>query len=311
LINYDPNSSRVHAFVEGTPDLAFYRIFLERYTTADNLYMYNCEGKARVYEVYQNIVARFPRSRLVLFFVDKDLDDIIGQAWPVDPRIFITEVYSVENYLVCEGVASRFLADFVKVKKLEVDFTPVVAQMTAQLRGFYLMVLPVMAWIVTLRRVGKRPNLAGVNLGEFMILVDSGIARRKGTHAFAYLQSVTGISLPPGVWKQVRQTCVELKRMYHKRYVRGKFEAWFMLEFLKRLIAELGAVAKHSGGSISISAQLHESNFAQLLVRGLPIPLSLESFLGFHFTAPAGQSTPVRANAITRALRQIGSWFGA
>src|SRR5205823_5790279 len=97
LTNYDPTSTRTHVFVEGVPDLAFYRAYLDQYVASDTLKMYNCEGKIRVYETYRKIIDRFPECRRVVFFVDKDLDDITGEPWPVDPRIYVTDVYSIEN----------------------------------------------------------------------------------------------------------------------------------------------------------------------------------------------------------------------
>src|SRR5712692_6370908 len=77
LVSYEPNGMRTHAFVEGFPDLAFYRNYIEQYVDAGSLRMYNCEGKASVYQTYAKVVERFPRCRRVVFFVDKDLDDIL------------------------------------------------------------------------------------------------------------------------------------------------------------------------------------------------------------------------------------------
>jgi hypothetical protein len=70
---------RVHAFFEGHDDEVFYRRFLEQYVAAGSrLYGYRCDGKQRVYEAFSQITARYPAIRSVLFFVDKDLDDILG-----------------------------------------------------------------------------------------------------------------------------------------------------------------------------------------------------------------------------------------
>jgi len=54
-----------------------------------------------------------------------------------------------------------------------------------------------------------------------------------------------------------------------------------VVQFIKQLIKALSEVARQSGGSISIIAQLEDSNYIQLLARGLEIPPSLDTFWGF------------------------------
>src|SRR5579859_6672520 len=89
LNNYDPNQPGVYAFVEGDPDRSFFRAHIERHLAdGKRLYVYNCEGKRKVFDAYVKITERHPRCRNVLFFTDKDVDDLTGRVWPTDPRIF-------------------------------------------------------------------------------------------------------------------------------------------------------------------------------------------------------------------------------
>lgn len=309
LIHYDPRNQSVHAFVEGAPDRAFYRTYLDDFVSAGTLRFYNCEGKAEVYGTYKKVTERFPACQRVLFFVDKDVDDITGQHWPVDPRIYVTDVYAIENYVVCREAVGRFLADFVRVRKLDFDFGPVLERFDEELSRFHRAILPLMAWIVAVRRSGGRPILKDVSVAKFINLADHSVVR-KG-FCLAYLRRVTGVNAPDTTWRQTRRTCVELKRSNPKRYVRGKFEAWFLLEFVKRLLAELGRLSKQSGGSISVSTSLYESNLVEILVRGVPIPASLESFLNFHFRsgdppkpARSGRARKIWINVWRRFVRR-------
>ncbi len=283
LVQYNPHSNRIHAFVEGTPDLAFYRNYLERYVANDNLEMYSCEGKGNVYDTYENIVRRFPGCLHVLFFVDKDLDDITGRAWPIDPRIYVTDAYSVENYLVNKDVIDRFVADFVKVKRVEFDFKAICGDFEEMTYQFQRLVLPLMSWILIMRRAGARPNLNGIDLDKMFVFTGSGPKKRRFRNRVDYLVNVTGVEENTQSWRQLLQTCDELSHIEPQRYIRGKFYAWFVLEFIRRLIAEIDNLARKLGGAVSVSAQLHESNCIQILVRGVAIPSSLKAFLNFHF----------------------------
>ncbi len=89
-----------------------------------------------------------------------------------------------------------------------------------------------------------------------------------------------------------------------KRYVRGKFEAWFLLGFIRRTHENLSRMAKEAGGSISVAVQLSDSNLIQLLVRALPAPASLSSFLDFHLRQEA-RPTDIK----TGIWGRIWSWF--
>lgn len=104
LTNYDPSTDRVFAFVEGEADEPFYRAQIQKYVPDQRLiYIYNCDGKKNVCDLYAEVVKKYPKCERVLFFLDKDVDDIVGAPWPADPRIFVTECYSIENYVVTLG----------------------------------------------------------------------------------------------------------------------------------------------------------------------------------------------------------------
>src|SRR5436190_16129256 len=94
----------LHMFVEGDGDAAFYRNFVfQYYKDADSLYVYDCGGKDSVYAVRKSIYSRdnqpeWADSMTLLFFVDKDLSDILQKHYNQETNIFVTDFYSVENY---------------------------------------------------------------------------------------------------------------------------------------------------------------------------------------------------------------------
>jgi hypothetical protein len=310
LTNYDPNSDRIFVFVEGYPDQAFYGAQVQKYVPdSKRVFIYNCEGKHNVYDTYSHVVTRYPHCERTLFFVDKDVDDIIGQQWPSDPRIFVTECYSIENYIVCRDSLSRYLRDYVKLRRVDVDMNVVLSQFEARLNEFHILILPIMAWIVIQRRAGNRVRLSDFRPGELFRVSDVGISRQPKRCAIKYLTRVTGTSASGPVFRRMRATNAELRRLPAKVYVRGKFEVWWFVEFAHRIIEGLMKVAGEVGGSVSVQAPLNESTSIQLLAPGVPTPTSLDAFLKFHLNRASRKPTAVVGVGETSVLRRILSFF--
>jgi len=295
LTNYDPNSDRVYAFVEGEPDKAFYRSHLIRYLpeSTANVFLYNCEGKSKVYQAYRDITDRYPNCERVLFFVDKDVDDIIGVTWPGDPRIFTTEWYSIENYVVNRDNLLRYMQDFIKIKRVDLDVNPVVTEFDEQLERFYKLILPIMAWIVVMRRRGQSPNLADVKLSELFTIEDGTIHRKANRKAIEYLSRVTQVSAKCD-WRLLRHTSHELKRLTPKRYVRGKFDFWFFCSFLTCSCTGVKQIVEEGGGSFTNSAQTSGTGLLHLLAANTPTPKPLDFFISHHLRVTQGASSAKR-----------------
>lgn len=310
LTNYDPNSERVYAFVEGDADEAFYRTQIQKYVLEQKLiYTYNCEGKAGVANAYKDVIGRYPHCERVLFFLDKDVDDIVGIQWPNDPRIFVTEYYSIENYVVSREALIRYFKDYVKIRKVEVDIDQVLNQFDADLAHFHKLMLPVMAWIVIMRRSGSRVNLQDVDLGQLLQVTDNGNRKKPRRCTIAYLLRVTQTTSASPSWKHMKAACAELKRLAPKTYIRGKFEAWWLVEFCRRIVEALQMVVKEADGSIKIHAQLHANTFIQLLAAGVETPGPLSTFLAFHSKRGVKQSTADFKPQTRGLLRKIASIF--
>lgn len=309
LTAYDPNSDRVYAFVEGGADQAFYRVHIQGYVRSQSaIYIYDCEGKRNVYDLYSTVIAKYPACRRVLFFVDKDVDDIVGQAWPLDPRVFTTEVYSVENYCVCRAAVERYFQNFVKVRRSEYDLETIKARLEIQMSKFHKLMLPVMAWIVAARRAGLRVVLTDVNLDELFTMRESSISRRPRRRAAVYLNRVTQVNRANVSWSQVRSVCGELQRFSGKSYVRGKFEAWFFVKFVRSAVEEINHAARAIGGSASQIVPLNEACLVQLLSEAVATPPQLDTFLRFHLgptQVPLDLNTERNRQSLIGALRSF------
>ncbi len=310
---YDPRQNRVHAFFEGHDDIAFFIPFIQRHLPAGaRLYHYRCEGKPRVFEAFASIVQRDPNIRHVLFFVDKDIDDILGTPYPTDPRIFVTDVYSIENYLVTTDVLRNLYRDSVRLTGVAFPIDVIAERFQHQLDRFYRSMTPVMAWIVATRRSGQKPNLNNIVLSDLCRITDDCEVISTAGSRVAALQRSTGVAQQRGTFRQVAQVAKSLARIPAKRIIRGKFEAWFFVAFWKKTIAQLQNLAKESGGKADVKLTPEQGTFVVALTRYAEIPKALELFLRAHLgqSTPHGTGTRTKWQAIVASLKnQVSQLF--
>lgn len=300
---FNPSQPRVHAFFEGHDDVSFFVPLIEqRMPRGHRLYRYRCDSKARVFEAFTEITTQRPAVQSVLFFVDKDLDDILGLPWPTDPRIFVTDVYSVENYLVTQEVLLRFFRDSVRLAGVNFGEDAIARQFDAQLRVFHERLLTVMAWILISRRAGQRLNLNNVRLGKMWRFVDGVLSTVPGSR-IDELHKAAGLTHRTS-FTRLREVRRELGRIPPKRVVRGKFEAWFLVEFWKHVVEHLQLLATEAGGKCQSKIDLRHGNIVPTLAQYVDAPQGLELFLHAHFPGKPSNVVPH-----TSGTQKRGTWW--
>jgi hypothetical protein len=104
LLKNHSSPDGVHVFFEGDADFSFYTGFLHRFIpSSKRLFPYRCGSKANVYDTHSKVMSAPPKG-IVLFFVDKDFSDILNENYPAADNIYVTDYYSVENYVVTEDM---------------------------------------------------------------------------------------------------------------------------------------------------------------------------------------------------------------
>lgn len=303
MSSYDSSADRVHAFVEGPDDILFYRYHMTRFLAKETrLYIYDCKGKAKVYEAYQAIVGKFPFCRRVVFFVDKDIDDITGVARAGDPRVFITTVYSIENYLVCRDAFRSFVRDHVRVRRVNIEEDTLLGEFEKGLNAFHRRMMGVMAWIVLAKRHGFELVLKDLSMGSLLYMNEGQIISKP--KRVSYLRKMTGYTAKNHGWQPLRRAIIELGKLDAKTYVRGKFEMWWFIEFLKATVTALDIAAREAGGTVSMTTPLTPSNFISLLTQSAPAPAELDIFLQFHLVGLDGDTIGNGAHAPRSRLTQ-------
>lgn len=293
LAQYDPKRRSVYAFVEGHEDEIFVRRILIGRTSPDTyVYTYRCEGKHKVYQTFEAIAERHPSAKTILFFVDKDLDDVLGTPWPTDPRIFVTDVYSVENYLVSVEVLEALFRDAVRLRGVEFDVAPLLAVFEREWSRFCRTMIPVMAWIVMVRRAGGKPNLGSLELRD-LVSVSPDCACSSRRRRMEVLARITGVQPPAGAPQRLLETSRELRRLDAARIVRGKWSAAFFVMFWKEMLERIRHSAAEGGGAVNCSLALEKGNFVATLAPLAGEPRALARFLDQHMSDQAAdRSSP-------------------
>jgi hypothetical protein len=302
---YDPSRPRLHLFFEGQDDVPFFKFFVEKYSGRDTrIFIYRCDGKAKVYDAFRDVVEQFPGVKSALFFVDKDVDDILGVPWPTDPRIYVTDAYSIESYVTTRESLQKFFASAVRLRDVQFDEAPIFEHFERQRRRFSRLMLPLMAWIILLRRSGERPHLNNIKLHEVFGFSDECAVFGRVGKRLSHLASACLVK--PRTAREILPTARDLARMQPARIVRGKFMAWFVAEFWKRLVTQLEALAKEANGKVTIKPQLDRTTLVATLTPYTDIPRSLQLFLEAHLTPPSPRPSPSTwKDAIARVLQQV------
>lgn len=281
LLQHDPKEERVHAFCEGYEDPAFYRLKVQESAGNRRTFFYRCHGKWKLFALFDEITARVGTYRHTLYFVDKDLSDLIPEDYPRDDRIYVTDYYSIENYLASKEVVVRVCSDFVILKKCALPKERVIERFITELSRFQALATPIMAWAICVRRKGVPVALQNLKLAElFSFDTDLRIRRRNGV--IPYLITKTGVPNTPPLWADMKAVIRSLKPLDPRRYIRGKFETWFLVEFIKAAINHLQDAATAAGGDIEVPVRVEQSNAIALLAPYAILPPSLDAFLAMH-----------------------------
>ncbi len=285
----------IHAFFEGRDDRSFYMNFLYKFSNSQNVYTYLCKNKKGVYETYGKTLKAHYRA-ITLFFVDKDHSDILAEEREQAPNIYVTDVYSIENYLVSVYMLGRVWEELFRFSGTMEFNSRHQAKFEEELKRFYEFTTPLMAWIICLKRQGKSPIVNNISISRFFNITKELTLEWKED-----VQQVSNISLLENLCKEKTPEEAlndikliidhELLNLDPKSYIRGKLELQFFVKFINTLFDSLNHAvsAKDENKStktplVTTKTQLTEDNAVEILGPRARIPRSLEGFLQQHLS---------------------------
>ncbi len=190
----------IHAFFEGDSDSSFYTGFLHSFAGGRDVCPHRCGNKDGVYDTFHRVMTHKPPLGTPLFFVDKDLSDILSETRTSATNIYVTDYYSIENYLVTSDMLRRVLNEIFHFTGTAQDPGPIVEKFASGVEQFHASILPIMAWIVCLRYHGHRPNLNNVKLSRVFLINDElEIELTEEAHhrgELAMVEQMCGVSTP-------------------------------------------------------------------------------------------------------------------
>jgi hypothetical protein len=281
LQQYNNNDKALHVFYEGNDDPSFYSNYFEKKDT--KIFYYQAENKKGVYEIHSKINWSSYNKKRALFFVDKDFSDILNELYSSDTNIFVTKYYSIENYLVCKPIFIRICRDLLHIDD-ELFITNCYKDFEKKLNQFSVDIIPLIAWIIYHRSISSKLNLSNFKLSDiFSIDNDLNVIKRKncrGKKIQSYLLDKTKIAQPLNSWKSILFYCRKISRMHsYKYYLRGKYEIWFLVLYINKLIEVINMKRGKGQPKIKMQLNLSSENAVELLGPRLRKPIDISTFL--------------------------------
>ncbi|MEA9776425.1 DUF4435 domain-containing protein [Xanthomonas campestris] len=278
----------VFLFFEGDDDPAFYNNYIVGRVGCREYREFVCNGRVEVLKAHE-LVARDGRGGgRALFFVDKDLTEIIDPGFLVPASVFQTSVYSFENYLVCHEVFRRYWVERLRLPYFDRRFAAWSEILASAHANFMRHCKVLMALILIGRGVdGGVPiklNLNNASLKNlFDVRIDDGKCRVKWRPG-GLSKFVAAVNLSEAAISAADVRKISRRYLYGpaKRYVRGKYELWFFVRFLQEMTRQLSdrtacAIAKDLRARPVES--INEANFVALGASLTPCPGELAHFL--------------------------------
>ncbi|MBD8083866.1 DUF4435 domain-containing protein [Chryseobacterium caseinilyticum] len=254
---YTSSAKDVHVFTEDDDDYEFYRTSITRIYTDYNHHKYLMKGKSNLLEVYQLIDwTRYSKSKL-LFFADKDYDDIIGVKMTLEPNLFYTKYYSIENYLVTEEVFLIILDRFY-VNDISKELQNKLLDLYRNSYEKFIIKLRTVTWFILIDRLlSKKAVLEELKLQHLIYFEMMQFCEKKLVTKEMYERimrsddSLRKLQIRDATLKEILvNKCGAVKSEYHfenimrtrdlimrisnhKFFLRGKYDLWFLIEILK------------------------------------------------------------------------------
>lgn len=286
---YKKGESSLHIFYEGDDDPSFYTNFIETFLgNKPKLFYYNCKNKKGVSDTYVKINWQTYKKKRALFFVDKDHEDLINAPSIKDINFFITKYYSIENYLVNETILHRTLRELISINDQDM-ILQISSKFELQLQKFIELIDVITSWILYHKKKGLEVKLLKVKMQQIFYFNDNLEIKRykkpQSKKILNYLDEKTGINTPNNAWKEIISILRNLKTINYKIHLRGKFEIWFFVNFIEKLVEGLNNDIPEKNRRYKIKSSLSISNAVAILGTRLSIPVDFKTFLNNLFSS--------------------------
>lgn len=281
LLNAGKAPLSIHAFYEGRHDRIFYDGFLRsEFGGRAQLFSYVCGNKRSVYHAHEVIQPKLRAEDIALYFVDKDLDDLVPVQFPESEEIFVTDLYSIENYLVTRSMFERVWTELFRQEPHGAAFERMCECFSDALATFHQLSHQIAAWTIHHRRRGAAPQTNNIDMRRIFEISNDLIlsAVAEGDGLIPILDDCCRVETSEE-WAKERDELVALAESQPAKAIsKGKMELWLLVEFLRAVRRLLEEAAAAEGRRLALSFAITESNAMEILGPRVEMPASLQEF---------------------------------
>lgn len=276
---YKGGTSDIYLFFEGKDDPSFYLPLLRnKYNGTGSLRPFQCNGKSTVLSLIPRISAHIDKQWRALFFVDKDIDDLLGTPTAGSHNLFVTQHYSIENYLVTEEMLDAVWQEILHLPLSDTRLDLIKKKYLEQYERFLRVSRVIMAWVMWARMGGLEPALKNINLSK-SISIDDNFDLAISSYLLREIHDASGCSAPhPNIFS-LRKYLERLRSLEPKHYIRGKFELWFFVTFFQKAANVLSQKGEQGSIRAVIKTQINLENAVEILASRIRTPRDLSLFL--------------------------------
>lgn len=285
--DYKKYDKTYYAFVEGKDDPSYYRHIINNMLAEDySVVLYPSSGKKNVAETYNKIDWSIYSKKRILFFMDRDLSDIISDPHIViDENVYITENYSIENDFVCSNVLNAIMQDLLGFSSTPKEDIDKIIELFKEQKEFFIEFFMIfMANIIMWKRNNFVPaNYSNVKIDDF-ILVTNGIISPKGSIEdllkIFYKQSNVEFNKYN---KSIVYTIIEEinNKNINSKLIRGKYISTFFILFCNSIYQDCEKIGIRKSNK---GRKLNSKDIMETIAPRTKAPKSLRTFLNNIFT---------------------------
>lgn len=278
----DFSKKQIFGFVEGKDDPSFYQGHIENCICLDGWIVKLIEAgnkkgnKERVLRLLNVIDWNRYSKKQVLFFVDRDLSEFLNEQIPVSENLYLTDMYSIENYVVSISTLRRVLRELYNVMLQEYEFEIIAGLFQKGLNSLRELMTIITSWYIYLYRNGKKPIFDDIIMDD-LVNIDHCQFIMKQIDVNKYLEIKWGFEM-----KGIDISSV-VKEFNEKNgpilYIRGKNLMWFFINFINSFCRNCVEIIPSINVPIKGVRELNTKDSIKDLGPRTKIPQTLKEFI--------------------------------
>ncbi len=271
-----------YGFIEGIDDKSYYYALFKRIIPSDwDILLYDAGCKKNVLRIYKEFDwSEYDKNR-ILFFIDRDLDDLLAKNTAKGKNIYITDGYSIENSLIEKQTFRLLFECNCKIHNANhIEYDRIADMFSFEMKRFVEALHPIMKWIIYNRFRKIKSNYKNIKMKEIFKFSNGRLLVRKRPKShrnlYDYIRKTCGGKFN---YKDVDGMVFLNNYTNSLKTVRGKFLSWFMVSFFKHIADNSSKYFHGIDSSVSQRASISQENIVELAVVYIDTPKSFVRFL--------------------------------